>query len=110
VKTGKILPVYGEVAAAPAADGGGSPRAVRSRSAPSTTAQCAAVPLPVNGEDFGSSAARLSGLCTVLLGWSPDAFWRATPAEVGAAVAVLAPAGDAPVTRKLLEELEARCG
>jgi uncharacterized phage protein (TIGR02216 family) len=29
----------------------------------------------------------------VLLGWSPDVFWRSTPAEVASVVAVLA--GDA---------------
>ncbi|WP_414713829.1 phage tail assembly chaperone [Sphingomonas sp.] len=45
------------------------------------------------GEDFGGAAARLAGFAAVALGWSPDAFWRATPAELAGVVAVLA--GDA---------------
>jgi uncharacterized phage protein (TIGR02216 family) len=40
------------------------------------------------------AAARLAGFAAVVLGWSPDAFWRATPAELASVVAVLA--GDAP--------------
>ena len=66
--------------------------------------------LPVNGEEFGSAAARLAGFCAVALGWSPDAFWRATPAEVAGMVAALAPDAEAPVTRGLLEQLEKSCG
>jgi len=30
-----------------------------------------------------------------MFGWTPDTFWRATPAELGALVAALA--GDAPI-------------
>jgi uncharacterized phage protein (TIGR02216 family) len=33
---------------------------------------------------FGEAAARLAGLAGALLGWRPDEFWRATPAELGA--------------------------
>lgn len=43
------------------------------------------------GEDFGSAAVRLAGFCSMALGWSPDQFWSATPAEVRAVAAVLAP-------------------
>lgn len=43
---------------------------------------------------FSDGAARLAGLAGALLGWSPDQFWRATPAELGAALNALA--GDAP--------------
>jgi uncharacterized phage protein (TIGR02216 family) len=39
--------------------------------------------------DFASAAARLAGLAGALLGWRPDEFWRATPAELGTIVAVL---------------------
>jgi len=35
---------------------------------------------------FGEGAGRLAGLAGALLGWSPDAFWRATPAELAAVV------------------------
>ena len=41
---------------------------------------------PRDGEDFRGAAARLAGLAGVAFGWSPDAFWRATPAELGALV------------------------
>jgi hypothetical protein len=35
-------------------------------------------------ECFADAAARLAGLVPRLLGWSPDAFWNATPAELAA--------------------------
>ena len=44
---------------------------------------------------FAVAAARLAGLAGLRLGWSPDAFWRATPAELAAIVAALDPAQDA---------------
>lgn len=44
---------------------------------------------------FADAAARLAGLAGALLGWSPDQFWRATPAELGAVLNALA--GDAPL-------------
>ena len=31
---------------------------------------------------FRDDAARLAGLAGALLGWRPDEFWRATPAEL----------------------------
>jgi uncharacterized phage protein (TIGR02216 family) len=33
---------------------------------------------------FSDAAARLAGLAGALLGWRPDEFWRATPAELAA--------------------------
>ncbi|PAX07008.1 phage tail assembly chaperone [Sphingomonas lenta] len=39
---------------------------------------------------FAPAAVRLAGLAGALLGWSPEAFWRATPAELGAVVRALA--------------------
>lgn len=33
-------------------------------------------------ENFGASAARLAGLVPLILGWTPDQFWRATPQEL----------------------------
>ena len=36
---------------------------------------------------FGPGAARLVGLAARLLGWRPDELWRATPADLAAALA-----------------------
>jgi hypothetical protein len=33
---------------------------------------------------FSESAARLAGIAGALLGWRPDEFWNATPAELAA--------------------------
>jgi uncharacterized phage protein (TIGR02216 family) len=45
---------------------------------------------------FGAAAARLAGAAGLLLGWRPDDFWRATPAELAAVLAAMAPeAGEA---------------
>lgn len=43
---------------------------------------------------FADGAARLAGQAGVAFGWSPDAFWRATPAELMALASVLH--GDEP--------------
>ncbi|GGB30357.1 hypothetical protein GCM10011380_19790 [Sphingomonas metalli] len=54
---------------------------------------------------FAEQAARLAGFAGAVLGWSPDAFWRATPAELAAVVAALsgeaagAPADTATMAR-----------
>jgi uncharacterized phage protein (TIGR02216 family) len=39
---------------------------------------------------FADGAERLAGVAGAVLGWSPDAFWRATPAELGAVLRVVA--------------------
>ena len=45
----------------------------------------------------------------VLLGWRPDEFWRATPAELAAVLLALAGSGGAaPVTRDELARLKER--
>jgi len=38
---------------------------------------------------FADSAARLAGFAGAALGWRPDEFWAATPAELGAVVRAL---------------------
>jgi uncharacterized phage protein (TIGR02216 family) len=38
---------------------------------------------------FADAAARLAGLSGAALGWRPDEFWRATPAELAGIVAAL---------------------
>jgi uncharacterized phage protein (TIGR02216 family) len=41
--------------------------------------------------EFAAAATRLAGLAGALLGWRPDEFWRATPAELEAVLAAMAP-------------------
>jgi uncharacterized phage protein (TIGR02216 family) len=56
---------------------------------------------------FSEAAARLAGLAGALLGWRPDEFWRATPAELMAVlVALNGGAGAAPVSREELARLK----
>lgn len=43
--------------------------------------------------DFATQAVRLAGSAGAVLGWSPDAFWRATPAELAAVVRAAAGGG-----------------
>ena len=38
---------------------------------------------------FAAAARRLAGAAGAVLGWTPDAFWHATPAELAAVVAVV---------------------
>ncbi len=40
---------------------------------------------------FADGAGRLAGLAGALLGWPPDMFWAATPAELAAVLNALAP-------------------
>ena len=48
---------------------------------------------------FAQAAGRLAGQAGAVLGWSPDAFWAATPAELAAVVAAIAgEAADPPDT------------
>lgn len=42
---------------------------------------------------FRNDAARLAGLAGALLGWRPDDFWRATPAELAAVLAAMNASG-----------------
>lgn len=61
----------------------------------------------MNQPGFGAGAARLAGLAARLLGWRPDEFWRATPAEL---IGILAPPGEAasPLSRHDLNRLMER--
>jgi hypothetical protein len=38
--------------------------------------------------NFGDAAARLSGAASLLLGWRPEEFWNATPAELALAMTI----------------------
>lgn len=56
---------------------------------------------------FGEGARRLSALAARLLGWRPDEFWAATPAELAA---ILSPETNAasPLTRDEMNRLMER--
>jgi len=43
---------------------------------------------------FSESAGRLAGLAGAVLGWRPDEFWNATPAELAAILGAMS--GEAP--------------
>ena len=53
---------------------------------------------------LGPAALRLCGIAARLLGWRPDDFWRATPAELAAALTP-ADSGGAPLAREDLLRL-----
>lgn len=55
---------------------------------------------------FAERAARLAGIAGALLGWRPDEFWTATPAELAAVFAAINPQGDAPVLSDALAQLQ----
>ena len=56
---------------------------------------------------FGETAAQLSGVAAMLLGWRPEEFWNSTPAEL--ALALSPPSGDAePVDPIRIDELKRR--
>ena len=57
-------------------------------------------------ERFADAAGRLAGLCGVLVGWTPQVFWTATPAELACVLRALAPQGESPPTSCDLERLK----
>lgn len=59
-------------------------------------------------ERFSESAGRLAGLAGALLGWRPDEFWRATPAELGAVLGAMAGEAADAVSRSEFEALMKR--
>ena len=54
---------------------------------------------------FSESARRLAGVAALLLGWRPDDFWKATPAELAAVAAAIMPEADAAASRGDLARL-----
>ena len=56
---------------------------------------------------FGEGARRLAGMAAQVLGWTPETFWKATPAELCDA---LLPPGDAgePPSKAAIDALMAR--
>lgn len=55
---------------------------------------------------FSEAAARLAGMAGALLGWRPDEFWGATPAELVAIVAALAGEGGSAGAGDLVRLME----
>ena len=56
---------------------------------------------------FSEAAARLAGVAGALLGWRPDEFWSATPAELAAVVGAMAgEAGEAMAPPDLARLME----
>lgn len=55
---------------------------------------------------FAVAASRLAGAAGVLLGWTPDIFWHATPAELGALIQALRGDAEPPVDGALLARLK----
>ena len=56
-------------------------------------------------ETFAAAALRLAGIVPRVLGWRPDDFWNATPAELAAIFTANEPPGGAPLTRGELAAL-----
>ena len=48
---------------------------------------------------FSDGAGRLAGLAGALIGWRPDEFWRATPAELAAILGTLSGEGGPAASR-----------
>jgi hypothetical protein len=57
---------------------------------------------------FSAGAGRLAGLVPRLLGWRPDEFWSATPAELAAIFAASEAPEGAPLSRDELAALMER--
>lgn len=57
---------------------------------------------------FAAGALRLAGLSARALGWRPDDFWNATPAELAAILAPEADGNLAPLSRGELNTLMER--
>lgn len=55
--------------------------------------------------DFSKGAATLAGLVPRVLGWRPDDFWNATPAELAAIIASNQAAEAEPLSRAELDRM-----
>jgi Phage tail assembly chaperone protein, TAC len=55
---------------------------------------------------FADTACRLAGLCAALLGWRPDEFWTATPAELATIFEALTPQAEAVGDGALITQLQ----
>jgi uncharacterized phage protein (TIGR02216 family) len=55
--------------------------------------------------EFAAAATRLAGIAGVLLGWRPDEFWTATPAELATVLSTMTGVEEAPASMADLERL-----
>jgi uncharacterized phage protein (TIGR02216 family) len=55
--------------------------------------------------EFADAAARLAGLAGALLGWRPEEFWKATPAELASVLSALTGQEVGPATGFDVERL-----
>ena len=55
---------------------------------------------------FSDSARRLAGIAGAALGWRPDEFWSATPAELSAVIEALSGGGGGGLTGDDVERLK----
>jgi Phage tail assembly chaperone protein, TAC len=55
---------------------------------------------------FAHAALKLAGQSAVVLGWRPDDFWNATPAELAAILSAFTPEGDAADGKILTQLME----
>lgn len=56
--------------------------------------------------DVKAQAIQLAGQTALLLGWRPDDFWNATPAELATILAAYSPEGEAANGATLTELME----
>jgi len=56
---------------------------------------------------FSDGAGRLAGLAGAVLGWRPNAFWRATPAELACVLKAVLGEGEEGVSAADLARLRA---
>lgn len=54
---------------------------------------------------FSENAEILAGQTALALGWRPQEFWDATPAELAAIVAVMQPADTTPPDQNIISQL-----
>jgi hypothetical protein len=57
---------------------------------------------------FGDAAARLAGQAALLIGWTPDTFWAATPEELAVIVTAAAPPAADSMDRKTITAMMER--
>jgi hypothetical protein len=57
---------------------------------------------------FGEGAARLAGQAALLIGWTPDTFWAATPEELAIIVTAAAPPPAGGIDRTTLTAMMER--
>ena len=54
---------------------------------------------------FADGAAKLAGLAGALLGWRPEEFWKATPAELGSVFGAMIPSAETGPSTAEIERL-----